>query len=57
MPGLGEGDRLEELLTEAFADGGVHLFDVPVDYSRNGDLLFEEIPKASSELHARLCGN
>ena len=54
---LGEGDRLEELLTEAFANGGVHLIDVPVDYSRNGDLLFEEIPKASSELHARLCGN
>lgn len=41
---------LASTLEEAFAAGGVHLIDLPVDYSRNGPALFEEIPRASARL-------
>lgn len=29
-------------------EGGVHLIDLPVDYSQNGPLLFEQIPRESA---------
>lgn len=37
-------------LEKAFTTGGVHLIDLPVDYSENQRILFEEIPKESAAL-------
>lgn len=37
-------------LEHAFAAGGVHLIDVPVDYSENGPVLLHEIPRESAAL-------
>lgn len=37
-------------LEQAFTAGGVHLIDLPVDYSQNGPVLLEEIPRVSAEL-------
>jgi acetolactate synthase-1/2/3 large subunit len=37
-------------LENAFAAGGVHLIDLPVDYSDNVRILFEEIPRESAAL-------
>jgi len=37
-------------LENAFSSDGVHLIDLPVDYSDNGRLLFEEIPRESAAL-------
>ena len=42
--------HLETLLRESIAGGGLHLIDLPVDYSRNGPLLFDEIPRASAAI-------
>jgi len=41
---------LKPTLEAAFAAGGVHLIDLPVDYSLNAGELFEHIPAASSQL-------
>ncbi len=35
-------------LEKAFDAGGVHLVDLPVDYSENGRILFKEIPRESA---------
>ena len=46
-------ERTEDLgptLEKAFSQGGVHLIDLPVDYSGNGPALFEEIPRESAAL-------
>ncbi|NBB78447.1 MAG: acetolactate synthase large subunit [Verrucomicrobia bacterium] len=45
-------DELGPTLEKAFTAGGVHLIDLPVDYSQNGLVLFHEIPEES----AKLCG-
>ena len=37
-------------LENAFIAGGVHLIDLPVDYSQNSPAIFEEIPRASAAL-------
>ncbi|MFU8848960.1 MAG: acetolactate synthase large subunit [Opitutales bacterium] len=37
-------------LEKAFSSGGVHLIDLPVDYSQNGPVLFHEIPEESAKL-------
>ncbi|HNP16229.1 MAG TPA: acetolactate synthase large subunit, partial [Terrimesophilobacter sp.] len=37
-------------LESAFAAGGVHLIDLPVDYSENGPVLLHEIPRESAAL-------
>ncbi|HKJ91407.1 MAG TPA: acetolactate synthase large subunit, partial [Oceanipulchritudo sp.] len=47
--------ELEATLEKAFTAGGVHLIDLPVDYSRNGPVLFEEIPRESGDLLRELC--
>ncbi len=43
-------DELEGLMRECLAAGGVHLIDVPVDYSHNVRILNEEIPRLSKAL-------
>ncbi len=47
---IGPDDDLATVLEAAFQAGGVHLVDLPVDYSKNGDELFKQIPAASAEL-------
>lgn len=37
-------------LEQAFTAGGVHLIDLPVDYSENGPVLLHEIPRESAAL-------
>ncbi len=37
-------------LENAYATGGVHLIDLPVDYSDNGRIIFEEIPRESTAI-------
>jgi len=50
------GHRIEkteafaEVLESCFQEGGVHLIDLPVDYSDNVRILFEEIPTESKRL-------
>ncbi|QDV10149.1 Acetolactate synthase [Planctomycetes bacterium Poly30] len=44
---LSATDQLVPLLERCFEEGGVHLVDVPVDYSRNDELLHREIPRLS----------
>jgi len=41
-------DELEPAIADAFGTGGVHLIAVPVDYSRNGPELFDDIPHAAA---------
>jgi len=41
------------LMEECFRAGGVHLVDLPVDYSDNGPILLEEIPRESKALMSR----
>lgn len=43
-------DELEQLMRECLDAGGVHLIDVPVDYSHNVRILNEEIPRLSKAL-------
>ncbi len=43
-------EALEGLMQDCLDAGGVHLVDVPVDYSRNVALLNEEIPRLSKAL-------
>ena len=40
--------ELPKVLDQAFGSGGVHLIDLPVDYSLNAPILFDEIPKESA---------
>ena len=42
--------ELAPTLEKAFTAGGVHLIDLPVDYSENGPVLFHEIPEESAKL-------
>ncbi len=42
--------ELGPTLEKAFTTGGVHLIDLPVDYSQNGPVLFHEIPGESAKL-------
>jgi len=42
--------ELGPTLEKAFTAGGVHLIDLPVDYSQNGSMLFHEIPAESARL-------
>jgi acetolactate synthase-1/2/3 large subunit len=42
--------ELGPTLEKAFTAGGVHLIDLPVDYSQNGTVLFHEIPEESAKL-------
>lgn len=44
---VGSDSELPATLEAAFTQGGVHLIDLPVDYSLNAAILFEEIPKLS----------
>ncbi|MFT6238735.1 MAG: acetolactate synthase-1/2/3 large subunit [Akkermansiaceae bacterium] len=44
---IGSDSELPTTLEAAFTQGGVHLIDLPVDYSLNAAILFEEIPKLS----------
>ena len=47
---LESAEAFEGLLASCLAAGGVHLLDVPVDYSDNVRLLFHEIPETSRAL-------
>ncbi|RUO81171.1 acetolactate synthase large subunit [Idiomarina tyrosinivorans] len=47
---LAATEDLQPLLESCLASGGVHLIDVPVDYSQNNRLLNEDIPKRSKAL-------
>jgi acetolactate synthase I/II/III large subunit len=53
------GHRVEDtasfpaLMEACFRAGGVHLIDLPVDYSDNGPILLEEIPRESKALMSR----
>lgn len=49
---LGRTAELEGLLRRCLDAGGVHLIDVPVDYSGNDRILHEEIPARSRLLEA-----
>lgn len=42
--------ELKPTLEAAFAAGGVHLIDLPVDYSENASEIFEHIPAAAKRL-------
>lgn len=42
--------ELQPLIKQCMDQGGVHLIDVPVDYSMNNQLLNEEIPANSAKL-------
>jgi acetolactate synthase-1/2/3 large subunit len=44
---IGADSELPATLETAFTEGGVHLIDLPVDYSLNAAILFDEIPKVS----------
>lgn len=44
--------KLLPLLSECLEAGGVHLIDVAVDYSENGKMLHEEIPRLSKSVVA-----
>src|SRR5690606_25021589 len=43
-------DELKPLMEKCFNEGGVHLIDVPVDYSHNDRILNREIRELSSKL-------
>jgi len=47
---LSATDELQPLIKQCMEQGGVHLIDVPVDYSMNNQLLNEEIPEKSAKL-------
>jgi acetolactate synthase-1/2/3 large subunit len=42
--------QLQDLINRAFAAGGVHLIDTPVDYSDSHRILLEEVPALSAAL-------
>ncbi|MCA3870241.1 MAG: acetolactate synthase large subunit, partial [Burkholderia sp.] len=43
-------DDLEPLLRECFSSPGVHVIDVPIDYSDNERVLNREIKRLSAQL-------
>ncbi|WP_435892636.1 acetolactate synthase large subunit [Oceaniferula spumae] len=43
-------EDLAPLIKKCHQQGGIHLIDVPVDYSENDRILNEELPKLSAEL-------
>ena len=47
--------QLLPLLESCYAQGGVHVIDLPVDYSQNGPVLFDEIPRESARLSSLIC--
>lgn len=47
---VGATGELQPLIEKCFAEGGVHLIDVPVDYSENDRILNREIRELSSKL-------
>jgi len=47
---IGRTEDFAPTLEQAFASGGVHLIDLPVDYSQNGPAIFDEIPRDSAAL-------
>jgi len=47
---LSKTDELQPLMQKCMEQGGVHLIDVPVDYSMNNSLLNHEIPQKASEI-------
>ena len=47
---LTETDALIPLLESCQKQGGVHVIDVPVDYSENDQILNEDLPKLSAEI-------
>ncbi|MGM0525958.1 MAG: acetolactate synthase large subunit [Pseudomonadota bacterium] len=47
---LSKTDELQPLMQKCMEQGGVHLIDVPVDYSMNNLLLNHEIPQKASEI-------
>lgn len=47
---IGADAELLEVIEKAFASGGVHLIDLPVDYSQNVPVIFDEIPRESGKL-------
>jgi acetolactate synthase-1/2/3 large subunit len=51
---IANSGELGPVLESAFQSGGVHLIDLPVDYSRNGPVLFDEIPAESLQLYRQL---
>ncbi|MGM0481776.1 MAG: acetolactate synthase large subunit [Pseudomonadota bacterium] len=42
--------ELQPLIEKCMEQGGVHLIDVPVDYSMNNQLLNQEIPKRAAQI-------
>ncbi|MAD53697.1 MULTISPECIES: acetolactate synthase large subunit [unclassified Idiomarina] len=49
---LAATEELQPLMRDCMEQGGVHIIDVPVDYSRNVELLNEEIPKRAKAIQA-----
>lgn len=47
---LSETGELQPLMKKCMEQGGVHLIDVPVDYSMNNQLLNQEIPKRAAQI-------
>lgn len=47
---IASADALEPLVRECFASPGVHLIDVPIDYSDNERVLNREIKRLSAQL-------
>jgi len=47
---LKAADELVDLITACHANGGVHLIEVPVDYSENDRILNQELPERSAKI-------
>jgi len=47
---LTETDALLPLLEKCHTEGGVHLIDIPVDYSENDQILNQDLPKLSGQI-------
>ena len=47
---LSKTAELQPLIKECMEQGGVHLIDVPVDYSMNHQLINEEIPQKAAQI-------
>jgi acetolactate synthase I/II/III large subunit len=45
-----EADQLKPLLEQCFAQPGVHVIDVPIDYSDNERVLNRDIKRLSAQL-------
>ncbi|MEM0955781.1 MAG: acetolactate synthase large subunit [Pseudomonadota bacterium] len=49
---VGATEELREMLQHCLSAGGVHVIDVPVDYSLNDQVLHQEIPALSATVNA-----